>query len=49
MDTEAFKGHQRESSSGGIGFLGLPWGLSGKEPACIGSRHGSDPWVGKIP
>ena len=28
---------------------GLPWWLSGKESACQCSRHGFDPWVGKIP
>ena len=31
---------------------GLPWWLSGKEPACQRRRHKSsrfDPWVGKIP
>ena len=28
---------------------GLPWWLSGNEPACQWSRCRSDPWVGKIP
>ena len=27
---------------------GLPWGLSGKEPACQCRRHGFDPWAVKI-
>ena len=27
----------------------LPWGLSGKEPACRCRRHRADPWVRKIP
>ena len=30
------------------GVWGLPWWLSGKEPACPHRRHRSDPWVGKI-
>jgi len=32
-----------------IYIYGLPWWLSGKEPACQCSRCGFDPWVGKIP
>ena len=28
---------------------GLPWRLSGKEPACQHRRRGFDPWVGKFP
>ena len=28
---------------------GLPWWLSGEEPACQCKRFGFDPWVGKIP
>ena len=28
---------------------GLPWWLSGKQPACQCWRHGLDSWVGKIP
>ena len=28
---------------------GLPWWLSGKEPACQCRKHEFDPWVGKIP
>ena len=28
---------------------GFPGGLDGKESACQCSRHGFDPWVGKIP
>ena len=28
---------------------GLPWWLSGKEPACQCRRHRFSPWVGKIP
>ena len=49
MVQEAFKGHQCESSSGGIGFLGIPWGLSGKEPTCQCRRHGFNPWVEMMP
>ena len=30
-------------------WIGLPWWLSGKKPACKCSRHGFDPWSGKIP
>ena len=29
--------------------MGLPWWLSGKEPACQCRRRGFGPWVGKIP
>ena len=29
--------------------MGLPWRLSGKEPACQSRRLRFDPWVGKIP
>ena len=29
--------------------MGLPWWLSGKEPACQSRRSGFGPWVGKIP
>ena len=29
--------------------MGLPWWLSGKEPACQCRRCGFSPWVGKIP
>ena len=29
--------------------LGLPWWLSGKQPACQCRRPGFDPWSGKIP
>ena len=29
--------------------MGLPWWLSGKEPACQCRRRGFDPWVRKIP
>ena len=28
---------------------GLPWQLSGKEPACQGRRNRFDPWIGNIP
>ena len=28
---------------------GLPWWLSGKEPACQCRRHGLNPWVGMMP
>ena len=28
---------------------GLPWWLSGKEPACQCRRRGLDPWTEKIP
>ena len=30
-------------------LYGLPWWLSGKESACQCSRHGFNPWAGKIP
>ena len=30
-------------------IMGLPWWLSGKEPACQCRKHGFDPWVWKIP
>ena len=30
-------------------YMGLPWGLSGKEWTCRCRRCGPDPWVGKIP
>ena len=33
----------------GMFDIGLPWGLSGKEPACQCRRCVFDPWVGKIP
>ena len=29
--------------------MGLPWWLSGKEPARQCRRHRINPWVGKIP
>ena len=29
-------------------WLGLPWLLSGKEPACQCGRHGFDSWVGTV-
>ena len=32
-----------------IHIKGLPWWLSGKEPACQCRRHGFHLWVGKIP
>jgi len=28
---------------------GLPWWVSGKEPACQCRRHRFDPWVGRCP
>ena len=34
----------RNAASGG-----LPWWLTGKEPACRCRRHRFDPWLGKIP
>ena len=30
-------------------LLGLPWWLSGEEPACQWRRCGFDPWSGRIP
>ena len=30
-------------------IMGFPGGTSGKEVTCRCKRHGSDPWVGKIP
>ena len=33
----------------GVNPRGLPWWLSGEEPACQCKRFGFDPWVGKIP
>ena len=37
-------------SAGATSFIyGPPRWLSGKESACQCRRHGSDPWVGKIP
>ena len=30
-------------------LMGLPWWLSGKEPACQCRRHLFNPWVSKIP
>ena len=32
-----------------VSFGGLPWWLSGKDPACQWGRPRFDPWVGKIP
>ena len=30
-------------------YVGLPWWLSGKEPACQCRRHRFNPWSGKMP
>jgi len=37
------------TSKRGARQMGLPWWLSGKEPACQCRRRGFNPWSGKIP
>jgi len=40
---------KRLSSLAAMGFIGLPWRLSGKESTCQCRRHRVDSWVRKIP